>query len=189
MKLRGSLLVIVCCLVIELVNISQKRYMIFNLPLLRITGLTAQGLLFLLYPLLGHLTDVYLTRYRSLKFSYDLIIFGVMIIYIVIDIALWNNNEVHNRAIELNLSTGTTGHKMLGVFYSFTSDFASNYRAEHSIVYLINYCCHSSTDQILYRRSGRTRRNVLVSSTSSLVNGPPYLFFPRSIRHGISSSQ
>ena len=25
------------------------------------------------------------------------------------------------------------------------------------------------------------RRNVLVSSTSSLVNGPPYLFFPRSI--------
>ena len=107
MKLRGSLLVIVCCLVIELVNISQKRYMIFNLPLLsRITGLTAQGLLFLLYPLLGHLTDVYLTRYRSLKFSYDLIIFGfcVMIIYIVIDIALWNNNEVHNRAIEAAVS-------------------------------------------------------------------------------------
>ena len=28
------------------------------------------------------------------------------------------------------------------------------------------------------------RRNVLVSSTSSLVNGPPYLFFPRSIRRG-----
>ena len=26
------------------------------------------------------------------------------------------------------------------------------------------------------------RRNVLVSSTSSLVNGPPYLFFPSSIQ-------
>ena len=33
------------------------------------------------------------------------------------------------------------------------------------------------------------RRNVLVSSTSSLVNGPQYLFFPRSIQRGISSSQ
>ena len=91
MKLHGSLLVIVCCLVVELVNISQKRYMIFNLPLFsRITGLTAQGLLFLLYPLLGHLTDVYLTRYRSLKLSYGLIIFGfcVAIVYIAIDIAL-----------------------------------------------------------------------------------------------------
>ena len=91
MKLHGSLLVIVCCLVVELVNISQKRYMTFNLPLFsRITGLTAQGLLFLLYPLLGHLTDVYLTRYRSLKLSYGLIIFGfcVAIVYIVIDIAL-----------------------------------------------------------------------------------------------------
>ena len=32
------------------------------------------GLLFLLYPLVGHLTDVYLTRYRSLKWSFFFLI-------------------------------------------------------------------------------------------------------------------
>ena len=33
------------------------------------------------------------------------------------------------------------------------------------------------------------RKNVLTSSTYSLVNGPPYLSFPRLIREGILSSQ
>ena len=52
MKLRGSLLVIVCCLMVEFVNVIQKRYILFPLPFLsRLTGLTVQGLLFLLYPL------------------------------------------------------------------------------------------------------------------------------------------
>ena len=61
-----------------------------------------QGLLFLLYPLLGHLTDVYLTRYRSLKLSYGLIIFVicVTIVWIGIDVAvssIWNFNKLHER--------------------------------------------------------------------------------------------
>ena len=104
MKLRGSLLlVIVSCLVVELVNVIQKRYVLSIVPLFsRITGLTAQGLLFLLYPLLGHLTDVYLTRYRSLKVSYGLIIFGICatIVWTGIDVAasiIWNFQMFHHK--------------------------------------------------------------------------------------------
>ena len=103
MKLRGSLLVIVCCLVVEFVNVDQKRYILFPLPLLsRLTGLTVQGLLFLLYPLLGHLTDVYLTRYHSLKLSYGLVIFAICVIIVLIGIdvaasSIWNFQEFHKR--------------------------------------------------------------------------------------------
>ena len=80
MKLRGSLLVIVCCLVVELCNISQKKYLLFTTGLLdSILFLSVQGLLFLLYPLLGHLTDVYLTRYRSLKLSYVILALGICV--------------------------------------------------------------------------------------------------------------
>ena len=39
------------------------------------------------------------------------------------------------------------------------------------------------------KSSREMRKKVLVSSTSSLVKGPPYLFLPRSMREGISFSQ
>ena len=68
MKLRGSLLVIVCCLVVELGNFNLKEYLLMGSDLRdRVLILTGLGLMFLLYPLVGHLTDVYLTRYRSLN--------------------------------------------------------------------------------------------------------------------------
>ena len=75
MKLRGSLLVIVCCLVVEFFNINQIEYLLFKSNLSdRTVSLTGIGLMFLLYPLVGHLTDVYLTRYRSLKWSFTILI-------------------------------------------------------------------------------------------------------------------
>ena len=83
MKLRGSLLVIVCCLVVEFCNINQKEYLLFPLELsTRLSRLIGLGLLFLLYPLVGHLTDVYLTRYRSLKYSFGIIILGICLIVV-----------------------------------------------------------------------------------------------------------
>ena len=75
MKLRGSLLVIVCCLVVEFCDLNQKEYMLFSTVLSsRILFLSGLGILFLLYPLVGHLADVYLTRYRSLKWSFGIIV-------------------------------------------------------------------------------------------------------------------
>ena len=76
MKLRGSLLVIVCCLVVEFCDINRKLYLALATgdSLYAISFLSILGLLFLLYPLMGHLTDVYLTRYRSLKWSFGFLI-------------------------------------------------------------------------------------------------------------------
>ena len=89
MKLRGSLLVIVCCLVVEFCNLSQRKYILTATGLLdRIIFLSVQGLLFLLYPFLGHLTDVYLTRYRSLKLSFVIMLLGIFaaLIYEVFEV-------------------------------------------------------------------------------------------------------
>ena len=70
MKLRGYLIVIVCCLGLAITNMSKKRYLLSMTPIsARIPSLVGQGVLLLVYPLLGHLADVYLTRYRVLKSS------------------------------------------------------------------------------------------------------------------------
>ena len=103
MKLRGSLLVIACCMAVELIDVSQKRYM-FSLAIFlsRTIVLTLQGLLFLLYPVLGHLTDVYLTRYRSLKLANGVVIFGscALILFLGIDFVAtitWNFENFHHK--------------------------------------------------------------------------------------------
>ena len=101
MKLRGSLLVIVCCLVMELCNFIQKEYLLFSISMHdRNLYLTFQGVLFLLYPLVGHLTDVYLTRYRSLILSYGILIFTACaaVVYSGIDLAasiIWKITIFH----------------------------------------------------------------------------------------------
>ena len=91
MKLRGSLLVIACCLVVEVCNLSQKEYILVGLLLeARTLALAFKGLLFMLYPLVGHLTDVYLTRYRSLICSFGMLLVTTssLLIYYITDIAV-----------------------------------------------------------------------------------------------------
>ena len=58
MKLRGSLLVIVCYMVVEFCDINQKEYLYLASrdSSYAISFLTLFGLLFLFYPLVGHLT-------------------------------------------------------------------------------------------------------------------------------------
>ena len=83
MKLRCSLLVIVYCLVMEFCDINQKEYLLFTTDLpSRILFMAGLGLMFLLYPLIGHLTDVYLTRYRSLKWSFGFLILAFCLIIV-----------------------------------------------------------------------------------------------------------
>ena len=88
MKLRGYLIVIVCCLGLAFTDISKKRYMLSTIIIsTRIPFLVGQGVLLLVYPLLGHLADAYLTRYRVLKSS--LIILTIVslaaVVYLGID--------------------------------------------------------------------------------------------------------
>ena len=54
-----------------------------------------QGVLFSLYPLVGHLTDVYLTRYRSLKWSFGILISVICVTFVCfgIDTAIENTSD------------------------------------------------------------------------------------------------
>ena len=91
MKLRGSLFVILCCLVVEFCNITQKEYLLSTANILdRVSFLAIEGLFFLLYPLMGHLTDVYLTRYRSLKWSFGILSISscALMLYCGIDLTM-----------------------------------------------------------------------------------------------------
>ena len=102
MKLHGWLLVIVCCLVVELSNFTQKRNVYIEVHFsARVTILACQGTLLLLYPLLGHLTDVYLNRYRAVKLSFILLVVAgcATIIYLGVDIvvtAVWDIEVFHH---------------------------------------------------------------------------------------------
>ena len=103
MKLRGYLIVIVCCLGLALSNISKKRYLLTTTPLSgRIPTIVGQGVLLLVYPLLGHLADVYLTRYRVLKSSMIIltIIGFVVFVYSIIDAAasIFENINIFHQA-------------------------------------------------------------------------------------------
>ena len=68
MKLRSSLVVIICCLLVQLINFRNTNFQIIETTKnSQIIVYGVQGLTYLSYPLLGHLVDVYLTRYRALK--------------------------------------------------------------------------------------------------------------------------
>ena len=68
MKIHGSVTIIICCLMLQLTNLAQKCYMFTYGPeFSAIYVLCFQGLMFLVYPLLGHLAEVYLARYQAMK--------------------------------------------------------------------------------------------------------------------------
>lgn len=68
MTVHGYLLVVITSVLVEICDYPQKRYITDALTLNgRLAVACFQGLVFLLYPLLGHLADVYLNRYRTLK--------------------------------------------------------------------------------------------------------------------------
>ena len=107
MKLRGSLLVIVCSFVVELCNVTRKDYLVYTYQTRAIIILAIQGLLFLLYPLIGHLTDVYLTRYRSLKWSFGILIIAgcAAIVYCAIDLTAtyaWYITVFHHKQLDVH---------------------------------------------------------------------------------------
>ena len=102
MKLRGHQLVILSSLAVGVLNITTSRYLMTFLPISsRFFSILWIGLMFLIYPLLGHLADVYLTRYRTLKSSYVIIIIGgsAILVYWLIDFIadlVWKFEQLHH---------------------------------------------------------------------------------------------
>ena len=79
---------VVCCFGLAFTNISKKKYLLTTLEnSVRIPFIVGQGVLLLVYPLLGHLADAYLTRYRVLKSSLILltIVTIAAVVYVGID--------------------------------------------------------------------------------------------------------
>ena len=96
--LSGYVVVIVCSLVMELSNISQVGFLRGYQDKLYITAFViGQGLIFLSFPLLGDLTDVQFTRYRTIKGSLVVLLVGqitamiYLLVAAIVDFTLGDN--------------------------------------------------------------------------------------------------
>ena len=78
--LPGHVIVIICSITIQLLNIARNYHLEHNTrTLFKIMTFGVLGLLFLSYPLLGYIADVCLTRYRTIKCSFVFLIVGCAI--------------------------------------------------------------------------------------------------------------
>ena len=110
MKLRGSLVVIICCCLLQFSNLIQKRYLFtftpwFGAPMFE----CFQGLLYLVYPFLGHLADVYLTRHRMLKCGLIMVLIGAISISVPLSLTYFieSNPKVINQIVSVLLMIST----------------------------------------------------------------------------------
>ena len=78
--LPGHVVVIICSITIQLSNLARSIHLEQDeLSFIKIGTTVLLGLTFLGYPLLGHIADVCLTRYRTLKCSFVFLIVGCTI--------------------------------------------------------------------------------------------------------------
>ena len=93
----ASIVVLVCGVLVEILTL-RERYLYGQSVVTSQLGILAfLGLMFLVYPLLGHLADVCLNRYRTIKCSFALVISGktaaltcAIIIVIIMGTPSWN---------------------------------------------------------------------------------------------------
>ena len=70
MSLKGCVVIVICSILVQFFDL-RKQYLYSELVTpSRIAVSISQGLVFLVYPLLGYLADVCLTRYRIIKWSF-----------------------------------------------------------------------------------------------------------------------
>ena len=79
MEKKPALIVIACCILIHITVIGSDVILYHTAgPTNSMIYLILQGVIYLLYPFLGWITDVYITRYRSVLFSFFLMIVGAV---------------------------------------------------------------------------------------------------------------
>ena len=75
MEKRAACVVVACCLLIHVTVIGSDVILYHTAgKITTIIYLIVQGVVYLLYPFLGWLSDVYITRYRSVLFSFIIMI-------------------------------------------------------------------------------------------------------------------
>ena len=86
--LPGHVVVIICSITIQLSNVARTIHLEqYEQSYSKIAYFTTLGILFLSYPFLGYIADVCLTRYRTLKCSFIMLIVGytiAMLMFLVI---------------------------------------------------------------------------------------------------------
>ena len=149
MKLQGHIVVILCSLLIQFSPLSVTRYIVVSSRTLsRVAVFAVKGLTFLVYPLLGHLADVCLTRYRTLKWSFIFHIVGctVILLHTTINLTLFTslNGYIFQRHLyvlsALILATGAflciVG---LGLFQAIAVQFGLDQLLEAPTKHLVAY--------------------------------------------------
>ena len=84
----ASIIILVCGILVEIFAI-QERYWFGQLVIpAQLSILVFRGLMYLVYPLLGHLADVCLNRYRTIKWSFAHVICGRIVVLLSILIGI-----------------------------------------------------------------------------------------------------
>ena len=92
MKLSSVIVVIACTFLIR-VTIIGSDFMFYHSapPQLAFGFFASQMIVYLLYPLLGWVSDVYFTRYNVLRLAFIIFIAGSAISTLVTSVGLWEN--------------------------------------------------------------------------------------------------
>ena len=146
MKLRGYQLVIASCLAVKLTSSARERYLVSFARLLnRLSVIVGFGILFLVYPLLGHLADVYLTRYRTLKVSYVILTIAscAAVVYCTVDIVsslvFKYTGFHHHQTVVILLVLLTVNVMGLGLFEANAIQFGLDQLLPVSIMVVVVY--------------------------------------------------
>ena len=83
--LPGHVVVIICSITIQLLNLARTIHLEqYERSYSKIAYFTTLGILFLSYPLLGYIADVCITRYRTIKCSFIMLIVGCTIVLLLV---------------------------------------------------------------------------------------------------------
>ena len=102
MKKQAYMIVIICSLLLHVVaSFMLKRYVLnMSMNTTRICMICMQGIVFFLYPVLGHIADVCLSRYRTIMTSVVmLIVSGTIAVVLAGSDSAWmiaTHGHIHN---------------------------------------------------------------------------------------------
>ena len=89
MSLKGCVVIVICSILVQFLDLRKQYLYNENVASSRIAVSISQGLMFLVYPLLGYLADVCLTRYRIIKWSFLVNLGGGIICLLCLLVAIF----------------------------------------------------------------------------------------------------
>ena len=130
MEKKPAIIVIACCVLIHVTVIGSDVILYHTAgPISSMIYLTVQGVIYLLYPFLGWITDVCVTRYRSVLFSFIIMIMGAILTILAGTLYIVTHHFNFFYIGEFSIVIGLFG---LGLFESTTIQFGMDQMLEAS---------------------------------------------------------